>query len=219
MGNKLFSIALFCSLIIHVGVIAYLSIVKIKLFKKPMKQIEVTYQTVNQKKKKKKSGQVQNVKIIKQPKKEKAVKILTTKREPTNLFGQKIRDMTKLSDKISFGKKQIPKIKTIDIERKITVPVLKAEKITNPKYLSYNENIRHMIRQIAYRYVNHPDFQAGKVYLTFVLKANGELKDLKIIDSKTNANEYLRDIGLRSIKDSSPFPPFPEDLKLSRAYL
>jgi hypothetical protein len=59
--------------------------------------------------------------------------------------------------------------------------------------------------------VNHPDFEAGKVYLTFVLASNGALQQLQIIENKTFANDYLRTIALKSIKESNPFPPFPKD--------
>jgi len=51
--------------------------------------------------------------------------------------------------------------------------------------------------------------KSGRVYLTFVLSSGGMLKQLQIIDSKTSANEYLRNVALKSIKESSPFPPFP----------
>ncbi len=71
------------------------------------------------------------------------------------------------------------------------------------------ETISRNIKQRAYTYVNHVDFEAGKVYLTFVLASNGMLKQLQIIDSKTSANAYLRGVALKSIKESNPFPPFP----------
>ena len=105
------------------------------------------------------------------------------------------------------------RVAMLDIDRKITLPPIATEKITNPKYLSYNDDMRAVIsrniKQRAYTYVNHKDFEAGKVYLTFVLLNNGALKQLKIIDSKTVANEYLRYVALKSVKESNPFPPFP----------
>jgi hypothetical protein len=58
--------------------------------------------------------------------------------------------------------------------------------------------------------VNHPDFQAGEVYVTFVLESSGILKKVKIIEEKTAANSYLRNVALRSIMESNPFPPFPK---------
>ena len=103
----------------------------------------------------------------------------------------------------------------LDVGHKITLAPMGATKITNPQYLMYNDEkvraaISRNIKQRAYHYVNHPDFQSGKVYLTFVLASSGALKQVKIIDDKTFANGYLRKVALRSIKESSPFPPFPE---------
>ena len=46
-----------------------------------------------------------------------------------------------------------------------------------------------------------------------MLSSDGSLKEIKIINNKTVANDYLRNVGLRSIKESSPFPAFPFDLK------
>jgi len=89
---------------------------------------------------------------------------------------------------------------------------LKSEKITNPKYINYHEVIRSKIKNRAYFYVNDPQFESGEVYLTFVLNSDGHLSRIKIIDEKTRANSYLRSVGLRSIKESSPFPTFPSDL-------
>ena len=101
----------------------------------------------------------------------------------------------------------------LDASRKITLPPIGTTKITNPKYITYNDDMREAIsrniKQRAYTYVNHPDFEAGQVYLTFVLASNGMLRQLQIIENKTAANDYLRRVALKSIQESSPFPPFP----------
>ena len=46
------------------------------------------------------------------------------------------------------------------------------------------EAISRNIKRRAYAYVNHPDFEAGEVYLTFVLGSGGDLRALKIIEEK-----------------------------------
>jgi len=140
------------------------------------------------------------------------VEILPKKRDAFSSIGRNIKDISKFTGKFKLNKKQSPKIKILDIERRVTVPLFKTDKITNPKYLSYNENVRQRIRQQAYSYVDHPEFDAGEVYLTFVLISDGSLKQTKVIEDKTAANPYLRTIGLRSIKEANPFPPFPKDL-------
>lgn len=104
-------------------------------------------------------------------------------------------------------------IPAIGAKRHISIPVLQNEKISSPLYLNYHDRIRNRIKNRVYNYVDAPDFREGEVYLTFVLLANGALKDIKVIDSKTHANDFLRNAGLKSIRESSPFPPFPADLK------
>lgn len=97
-------------------------------------------------------------------------------------------------------------------KRFVAVPLLTSEKMDNPRYSNYTGLIRGKIRDRAYFYVDSPDFQPGEVYLTFVLLSNGALKAVRINDDKTRANDYLRSVSLRSIKESSPFPAFPSDL-------
>ena len=98
-------------------------------------------------------------------------------------------------------------------KRSISVPVVATQKITNPNYIGYNDRIRDKIRNRAYFYIDDPQFQQGEVYLTFIVTSDGNLKDLQIIGERTHANDYLRAVGLRSVKESSPFPPFPASLK------
>jgi hypothetical protein len=114
--------------------------------------------------------------------------------------------------KFKFHTKEPSQITKLDMKRKISVPVLNSEKMANQKYLSYRQRLRQRIQERAYLYVDHPDFDVGEVYLTFVLLSDGTLRDIKISEDRTAANQYLRGVGLRSIKESSPFPPFPADL-------
>ena len=99
-----------------------------------------------------------------------------------------------------------------EIKPRISVPFLESDKTKNPKYLSYNQAISERIKRQAYTYIHHPQFEDGHVCLTFVLTSSGILKDLRINDHLTSANAYLRDVSLKSILESNPFPPFPKDL-------
>ena len=94
----------------------------------------------------------------------------------------------------------------------VSVPVLKSEKISNPRYFQYSNTIREKIKNKAYHYIDNPRFQNGEVCLSFSISSAGILKQIRIIDNKTMANDYLRGVGLRSIKEASPFPSFPGDL-------
>ena len=126
--------------------------------------------------------------------------------------GTALGDLAKQPAKMDLQKMKPAALGAFTEKREISVPVLKSEKITNPKYLDYNDRLRAKIQARAYSYIDDPAFQNGDVYLTFVLQSDGQLKQIKIIDSKTHANEYLRSVGLRSIKESNPFPAFPKDL-------
>ncbi|VAX37149.1 hypothetical protein MNBD_UNCLBAC01-761 [hydrothermal vent metagenome] len=214
MGNRLFQISLIVSLLIHSILIIYLSHVKQKSVKKISKPIEVVYREIEMQKILKPKPSSKVLKLIKKNEsKHHNVKILSKKHDMFSPIGKHIRDISKFSGRPKLDRKYIPKITPRDTQRKISIPLLKSEKITNPRYLSYNQSIRARIRQRAYTYVNHVNFVAGNVYLTFILASDGLLKNLQIIEEKTSANNYLRQTGLRSIQESSPFPPFPQDLK------
>lgn len=97
-------------------------------------------------------------------------------------------------------------------KRLIRVPMLDSDKMMGSRYVTYHEQVREKIRNRAYFYVDDPRFETGEVYLTFVLGSDGGLKQVKVLEDRTRANPYLRSVGLRSIRESSPFPPFPKDL-------
>ncbi|MCB9772556.1 MAG: hypothetical protein H6754_08415 [Candidatus Omnitrophica bacterium] len=124
-----------------------------------------------------------------------------------------LRDGKRISESIEVPDKQPLKMANLIEKRSITVPRVASQKITNPKYVGYNDRIRDKIRNRAYFYIDDPKFEAGEIYLTFVVTADGNLKDLQIINERSRANDYLRSVGLRSVKESSPFPPFPSDLQ------
>ena len=183
---------------------------------KAFKPIEVTYQDLKSHEEEKGKTSFKNLKVIKdsKPYEDQKLRVLDKKRNMFSTIGDRIKDISKLTGELRASQKKTHKITTLDLAKKITLPPLSTEKITNPKYLTYNDDMRDTIsrniKQRAYAYVNHPDFEAGEVYLTFVLTFEGMLKGVKIIEDKTSANDYLREVALRSIKESSPFPPFPK---------
>ena len=217
MEKKLFLTGLLFSFCVHVAVIGLLSLShsRLSIFSRPFKSLEVTYQRIKPLTEKKKELVIKDLKISKslKPKRKQKVEVLDKKSNMFSIIGDRIKDISKISGNLLTGQKKNPKISTLDVGRKITLPPMGITKITNPKYISYNDDMRGMIsrniKKRAYAYVNHRDFESGKVYLTFVLSSGGTLKQLQIIDSKTSANEYLRNVALKSIKESNPFPPFP----------
>lgn len=96
------------------------------------------------------------------------------------------------------------------VKKKITLPSLSSEKITNPVYLSYYQIIRERIRRAAYQ--NYTRVLNGEIHLSFIILNNGRLKDVKINQEKSCAYSFLNETAINSIYDASPFPKFPEEL-------
>ncbi|MDP8265542.1 MAG: hypothetical protein P9M07_01205 [Candidatus Aceula meridiana] len=134
--------------------------------------------------------------------------------QPVNTKGRLdslTKDISKLSEDF-FQKGQKPKQPAEKgTKRKVSVPALEAQQIKNPLYLDYYKEVRSSIRERAY--VNYQQFDSGEVYLAFIVEASGELKQIRIIEERTKANQYLRRVSVQSVKEASPFPPFPEELK------
>jgi len=96
------------------------------------------------------------------------------------------------------------------IKKKITLPPIEMAKIDNPSYINYYQIVREKIRRSAYQ--NYTKNETGEVYVTFIISNDGYIKGVHLVEDKTTANDYLRGIALRSVKDASPFPNFPKEL-------
>lgn len=214
MENKLFYCGLTASFAIHLLTILYFSVATagVKIFPKPLKPVEVTYQIVKKEPAPRKDTSSRDVRVIKQKLPAQDIKVFSKTSEGASSIANDVRDISKLTQRLDLDKKKIPTIQTLDLDRRVVIPFLESEKITNPRYLDYNEDIRQRIKQTAYSYVDHPDFASGEVYLTFVLASSGVLRNVKVIASRTSANRYLQEIGVRSIENSAPFPSFPHEL-------
>ena len=120
-------------------------------------------------------------------------------------------EMAKSFKPFETPKKQPAEVSQVNIKKKVNVPPLKIEKINNPTYMSYYEIVRNKIKNNAYQ--NYGKSDTGEVYLTFILASGGELKQVQLIEEKSPATAYLKDVSLKSIQQSSPFPAFPAELK------
>jgi TonB family protein len=99
---------------------------------------------------------------------------------------------------------------TIAIKKKITLPAVALEKIANPSYISYYQVVREKIRRAAYQ--NYNRNETGEVYITFTISDAGYLKGVRLVEEKSRATPYLKNIALASVKNASPFPRFPKEL-------
>lgn len=78
------------------------------------------------------------------------------------------------------------------------------------EYKDYYSAIRSKIADVAYNHYNRAEI--GDVFLTFVIKSNGEVKDIKIVEEHSTNSAYLRKIAIESVKEAAPFPIFPKKL-------
>jgi len=96
------------------------------------------------------------------------------------------------------------------IKKKITLPPIEMAKIKNPSYISYYQIVREKIRRSAYQ--NYTHNETGEVYVSFIISSDGLLRNARLVQEKSGANDYLKGIALRSVNDASPFPNFPKEL-------
>ena len=128
--------------------------------------------------------------------------------EPENSSGgQKAIQIQKPT---GFSKPTFMNSQVLAIKKKISLPAIEMAKIDNPSYISYYQIVREKIRRSAYQ--NYTHNETGEVYISFIITNDGYIKDVRLAEEKTTANDYLKDIALRSIRDASPFPNFPKEL-------
>jgi hypothetical protein len=156
------------------------------------------------------------------------------KPERKQLFAKDIRDLKDIAKKDDPEPPQYFKIppkqlslkkseKMPDAERVRSLPKLKDviegetfeqtyEKLKkNPDYVNYYDVVREKIRKNAFKYYNRRD--TGRVKIIFTISNTGELLDCSVVSMGEKATSYLKDLVLKSIEQSRPFPAFPEGLK------
>jgi len=82
-------------------------------------------------------------------------------------------------------------------------------------YISYNQIIRQKILGNLKRRYNER-YEEGNVALTFTLNANGTFSALDVDRAHSTGASSLVEIASSSIRESSPFPPFPKGLSVPR---
>jgi outer membrane biosynthesis protein TonB len=209
-GEKIFQLALVFSILLHSLMLVVLFAVHIEKKNTLTKIREIVYRKQDKAVVVKRPAGVPQVHRLEERVTTTAPKILTEKAPfQTAAFDKAAKTPSRLLE----HQKLPSALPELSAKRRISVPVLQSEKMASPRYLNYNDRIRAKIQSRAASYVDDKNFREGEVYLTFVVLANGALKDIQVIDDKTRATVFLKDVGLRSIRESSPFPPFPEDLK------
>ena len=205
-GNAIFKWSLLFSFLLHAGILARLSYSNTHYTNKPIKQTELIYRSATFLSKQPES-QIKPLNKMKRGKLGKRVKVLVKEKFDGSPL---LKDMAEIPSKLSFHKKSQMEIKRSHLKPKISVATVRSEKMNNPHYMGYNEVIRNKIKE--YVYLNYSRSDTGELYITFALSSDGRLKQIKIIEDRTSASQYLKNVGLKSIQEASPFPPFPENL-------
>lgn len=207
-SNRVFQIAFLVSLITH-GVILY-GAPGLDIFwsKNKKEATEVVYI--------KEAPQKEDLRII-TPKKEPflrlSAKISADKRMPPPYIDKE--SIFKANKPVNFQDANIAKPSFVNpdviaIKKKIALPPIDLDKMDNSSYISYYQIVREKIKRAAYQ--NYIRQDTGEVYITFIISSDGLLKETRLVEEKSSAQQYLRDIALKSVKDSSPFPSFPPAL-------
>ena len=122
-----------------------------------------------------------------------------------------LKESKAMLDKLpNFAKPTFISPDPIAIKKKITLPAIEMAKIDNPSYISYYQIVREKIRRSAYQNYTHNEI--GEVYISFIISNDGLIKGVRLVDERSSANDYLRNIALRSVNDAAPFPNFPKEL-------
>ena len=78
-------------------------------------------------------------------------------------------------------------------------------------YAAYSQLIREKIKGKLKKEYSHY-YSDGEVTLFFIIRSDGTLEKFGVDRKKSTDDTKLIKVAVSSLKDSSPFPPFPETL-------
>ena len=200
--NKSFQLAVLVSVLLHSMLFIWLPHMPFLPSRRSLQTMEISYYKIKEMPEKqtiakkaepivKKLPKVTKEDILKPPPRAAAKKVRKAEQEP--------RQMTALKD---------AKEKTF--ARVVEEEQDDAKKAT---YISYYRAVREKIREWADRnYPKNKKLAEGEVFLSFIVTSSGELLQVMVVDEKSVASRFLRNIAINSIRDASPFPSFPKGI-------
>ncbi|MCM8800793.1 MAG: hypothetical protein NC912_02095 [Candidatus Omnitrophica bacterium] len=202
-SERTFQIAFFISLILHSTI--FIQNIKFSILpKNKIQESQINYVIMDRK------NQILETKKAEDGFLKLSPKILT-KISPSPFKDNIIQKNKELIDfNKTLNKPEVIKSELVALQKKVTLPPLDIDKLDQPYYISYYQTVREKIRRAAYQ--NYLRNDTGEVYLSFILSHNGELKEVRLVEGKTKASDYLKEVALRSIKEAAPFPSFPKEL-------
>jgi len=137
---------------------------------------------------------------------------VSLKRPPPYL--NKVFDKVALDSKRDFAFANKTQVLDETIKKVVLSETPQEEKLKgSPDYMDYYRSIRQTIRANAYRYYTMD--VSGTVVLTFSIAKNGKLKSYTVDKEHSTGHKDLISITIRSLKEATPFPVFPEALDSS----
>lgn len=208
--SKPFKTALVISLCLH-GIILFQRL-NVSFFKKndPQKIVEIFYLN------KPDAARIDSSKRPADNKKKEALRKLppvdiAAKKNPPPFIDKKTSRSRENTPETPFlTKPYLIKPEVVSIKKKISFLSVDKDKAHNPLYINYYQVVREKIKHSAYQ--SYTRTEMGEVYLSFVISSDGDLKQSRIVDEKSSFSPYLREISLKSVKISAPFPNFPKEL-------
>ncbi|MFH1440714.1 MAG: energy transducer TonB [Candidatus Omnitrophota bacterium] len=229
-SNRLFKTAFFVSLFAHGIILFYNSNLNIPVKNKQPEILEIKYlDKIREEKKYEKTTNSKQEPFLKLPDKIISPRLnlnpvinnedlfKNVNRPEKQYFPNPIKERYKQDSlKPNFQKPALLKPEIMSIKKKIILtPPKDLNKIDSPAYLSYSQISREKIRRILYENYSGSSEQ-GVVFVSFTISNSGKLMGVRILDDKSSKNLCLREIAIESIKEASPFPPFPKELDYSQ---
>ena len=200
--GKSFKIAVIVSVLLHS--VLFFSVPKMSFFpsRRSLENMKITYYKIKQEPKPKTIARKKMEPV--------AEKLPEIKKEdmlkPPKPAEKEIKKVERVARHIEpFEKKEEKKFEAVVKEEKDD-----AKKAT---YISYYRAVREKIKRYADRnYLRNRRLGEGEIFLSFVVASSGELLQAKVVAARSVDDPLLRNIGMNSIRDASPFPSFPKGM-------
>ncbi|MBU1933116.1 MAG: TonB family protein [Candidatus Omnitrophica bacterium] len=201
--NKTFQFALIASILFHSIFFLAAPHMPFTPSKRALKNIEITYYEIKKPAAKKELANKKSEPLMKRLPDIKKEEILNPP-----------KPIAKKPDEVKQPVKPVAEL--VEAKEKTFEKVVEEEKDDAKKatYISYYRAVREKIRQYADR--NYPATRRlgrGEIFLSFVVASSGELLRVKVIEERSVVDRTLRDIAINSIREASPFPPFPKGMR------
>lgn len=83
-------------------------------------------------------------------------------------------------------------------------------------FLNYFGLVRQRVRHEAEKGFLRGSLGHGDVMLYFVLKSDGAVVNVSVINERSSAEPFIKDFAVRCVRACSPFPRFPKELGMQR---